>query len=113
MNITDLFENLLINLGNVDPSPFFVLSLFPYLAFLYWAQKSKQIPTISLWGFRLTLLFVAMTIVFAIIASVRYGEELTNIDPLHGAAEAFLTLSDALIALGFLGVGQKNLVNNS
>ncbi len=107
------FDLLLAYLGGVDPSPFFVLSLIPYLGFLYWAAKSKEIPPISLWGFRLTLLFVAMTIVFAIIASVSYGEELTNIDPLHGAAEAFLTLSDALIALGFLGIGKKNLVNNS
>ncbi len=107
------FDALMMYLGGVDPSPLFVLSLIPYLAFLFWAQKSKQIPKISLWGFRLTLLFVAMTIIFAIVASVRFGEELTNIDPLHGAAEAFLTLSDALIALGFLGIGKKNLVNNS
>ena len=107
------FQEVLIYLGKIDPSPFFVLSLIPYLAFLYWAQKSNEIPIVSLWGFRLTLLFVAMTIVFAIIATVRYGDDLTNIDPLHGAAEAFLTLSDALIALGFLGIGKKNLVNNS
>ena len=89
-------------LGNIDPSPFFVLSLVPYLFFLYWAKKSDVIPKTSLWGFRLTLLFVLMTIMFAIVSKLLYGEDLTNVDPLHGAAEAFLTLSDALVVVGFL-----------
>ncbi len=107
------FLSFIETLGQYDPSPFFVLSLFPYLAFLYWAKKSSSIPRISLWGFRLTLLFVLMTIAFAIVAKIAYDDELTNIDPLHGAAEAFLTLSDALVALGFLQLRNKNLVNNS
>ncbi len=94
-------------LNSIDPSPFFVLSIIPYIAFLFWAQKSPQIPQISLWGFRLTLLFVAVTIAFAIIAKVLFGDELTNIDPLHGSAEAFLALSDALIAIGFFGLLQE------
>ena len=96
-------ENILNFISNIDPSPFFGLSLVPYLLFLYWAQKSKKIPKASLWGFRLTLLFVLMTVVFAIIAQSVYGDELTNVDYLHGSAEAFLTLSDALVVLGFIG----------
>ncbi len=104
---------ILENLAGIDPSPFFVLSLAPYLFFLYWIQKSPEIPKISLWGFRLTLLFVAMTIVFAILAKVLYESDLTDIDPLHGAAESFLTLSDALIAVGFLQANRKKVVNNS
>ncbi len=112
MNVFNMKE-FLENLGAIDPSPFFVLSLLPYLAFLYWAQKGESIPRLSLWGFRLTLLFVAMTIVLAIVAKVLYGEDLTNVDPLHGAAEAFLTLSDALVALGFVQKSEKTLVNNS
>ncbi len=98
---------ILETLNNIDPSPFFVLSIFPYIAFILWAQKSTKIPSTSLWGFRLTLLFVAITIVFAIFAKVIYGEELTNIDPLHGSAEAFLALSDALIVIGFYGMVQE------
>ena len=109
----DFISNFLILLGNIDPSPFFVLSLIPYLAFLYWAGKSDLIPKISLWGFRLTLLFVLMTIIFAIVASVLYDSSLTDVDPLHGAAEAFLTLSDALIVVGFLRLKNEKLVNNS
>ena len=100
-------------LNGIDPSPFFVLSLIPYLAFLWWAQKSDSIPKVALWGFRLTLLFVLMTIALAIVAKVSYGAELTDVDYLHGTAEAFLTLSDALVVLGFAGLGKAEVVNNS
>ena len=58
-------EAILQYLAQIDPSPFFVLSLIPYLIFLNFAKKSTAIPKVSLWGFRLTLLFVVMTIVFA------------------------------------------------
>ena len=87
-------------LGNIDPGPFFVISIIPYLLFLYWLKKSDSISKISLWGFRMTLVFVFMTIVFAVIALAMFGDELTNVDHLHGAAEAFLTFSDALILFG-------------
>ena len=112
MNLSN-FDSVLDFLATVDPGPFFVLSLFPYIAFLYWAQKSSSIPRISQWGFRLTLVFVLMTIIFAIIAKLVYGGELTDVDPLHGAAEAFLTLSDALIVLGFFNLQKTKVVNNS
>ena len=97
-------ESILNFIGGIDPSPFFVLSVIPYIVFLYFAQKSKKIPPISLWGFKLTLVFVFVTIVFAIFAKLLYGEDLTNVDPLHGGAEAFLALSDALIVVGFYGL---------
>ena len=88
----------------LDPGPLFVLSLFPYLVFLYWAKKSDLIPRISLWGFSLTLAFVAITIIFSIYAQLNYGKELTDVDFLHGSAEAFLALSDGLVVLGFAGL---------
>ena len=100
-------NNLFQQIGTLDPGPLFVISLFPYLFFLYWAQKSSSIPKIALWGFRLTLLFVAITIALSIIAQLLYGQELTDIDPLHGSAEAFLALSDGLVVLGFVGLLQK------
>ena len=95
-------------LSSLDPGPIFVISLFPYLIFLFWAQKSISIPKTALWGFRLTLLFVAMTIVCSIIAKVNYDQELTDVDYLHGSAEAFLALSDAFIVFGF-----ATLINKS
>ena len=91
-------------LSSLDPGPIFVISLFPYLIFLFWAQKSSSIPKTALWGFRLTLLFVAMTIVCSIIAKIYYDKELTDVDYLHGSAEAFLALSDGLVVLGFFGL---------
>ena len=109
MNLNSLLQYL----GEIDPSPFFVLSLIPYLFFLHWAQKSNEIPRISLIGFRLTLVFVFMTIIFAIVALQLYDNALTEVDTLHGAAESFLTLSDALVALGFLRIQQNKVVKNS
>ena len=97
-------NSLLTYFDGLDPGPLFVLSLFPYLIFLFWAQKTDSIPKTSLWGFRLTLGFVAITILFSIYAKLTYGKELTDIDLYHGSAEAFLALSDALVVLGFAGL---------
>lgn len=88
-------------LGAIDPSPLFALSLFPYLAFLHWARRSRRFPPLALFGFALTLVFVAITIVAALVAQFRYGEVLANVDGLHGGAESFLTLSNLLVLLGF------------
>ena len=114
MNISILS---LESIARVDPSPFFIISLVPYLVFLRYAGKTKSIPKISLLGFKLTLLFVFMTIVFAIISLIYFGEELTNVDVLHGLAESFLTISDALVVYGFVLMLQserrKTEVNNS
>ena len=114
MNISILS---LESIARIDPSPFFILSLIPYLVFLRYAGKTKAIPKISFLGFKLTLLFVFMTIVFAIISLIYYGEDLTNVDVLHGLAESFLTISDALVVYGFVlmmqSVRNKREVNNS
>ena len=71
MNISILS---LESIARIDPSPFFILSLIPYLVFLLYAGKTKAIPKISFLGFKLTLLFVFMTIVFAIIAKIYFGD---------------------------------------
>ena len=114
MNISILS---LDSIARIDPSPFFVISLIPYLVFLRYAGKTKAIPKISFIGFKLTLLFVFMTIVLAIIAQIYFGDELTNVDLLHGLAESFLTISDALVVYGFVlmlqSVKSKTEVNNS
>ena len=114
MNISFLS---LESIARIDPSPFFILSLIPYLVFLRYAGKTKAIPKISLLGFKLTLLFVFMTIVFAIIAQIYFNDELTNVDVLHGLAESFLTISDAFVVYGFVLILQsiktKTEVKNS
>ncbi len=94
-------------LAGVDPSPLFVLSLIPYLAFLWWARQVKGFPRLALRGFELTLLFVAVTIVAAVIAQLHFGKQLADVDPLHGGAESFLTLSNLLVVLGFSAMAGK------
>lgn len=100
--MNDAVLALLERLGHVDPTPLFVLSLLPYLAFLVWASRVEAFPRLSLRGFQLTLLFVGVTIAAAIVAQLRFGALLANVDPLHGGAEAFLTLSNLLVVWGFL-----------
>jgi Protein of unknown function (DUF3593) len=92
----------LAGLAEINPGPFFVLSLIPYLAFLRWASMVRAFPRLALLGFQLTLLFVAVTIAASIVAQRRYGDVLANVDGLHGGAEAFLTLSNLLVVFGFL-----------
>ncbi len=100
--MSDSFLAALERLGGVDPTALFVLSLLPYLAFLWWASQVEAFPRLALRGFQLTLLFVAVTIGAAIVAESRYHQLLANVDSLHGGAEAFLTLSNLLVVLGFL-----------
>jgi hypothetical protein len=79
----------------------FALSLFPYLGFLWFLTQSGQTPRLALIGFYMTLLFVAVTIPAGIVAKVVYGNELANVDWLHGGAEFFLTLANIFVVLGF------------
>ncbi|MFM8660388.1 MAG: DUF3593 domain-containing protein [Cyanobium sp.] len=88
-------------LGRINPGPLFVLSLLPYLAFLWLAGRVQGFPPLALRGFQLTLLFVAVTIAASILALQTTGQQLADVDPLHGSAEAFLTLANLLVAVGF------------
>ncbi|MEB3235419.1 MAG: DUF3593 domain-containing protein [Cyanobacteriota bacterium] len=101
LNLTAASQHLLDRLASIDPAPFFALSLVPYLAFLWWARQVQGFPALALKGFGLTLLFVAITIGAALIALQQYGRQLADVDGLHGGAEAFLTLANLLVALGF------------
>ena len=96
----------------MDPAPLFALSLLPYLLFLRWIQRSGVLPNLAVWGFRLTLLFVFMTIAAAVLA-LRYCQaELVDVDALHGGAEAFLTIANAVLVIGLWREDQQR-VNNS
>ncbi|QEY31683.1 DUF3593 domain-containing protein [Synechococcus sp. RSCCF101] len=89
------------DLLRIDPAPLFALSLLPYLLFLRWAARSGRMPPLALLGFRLTLLFVAVTIAASIWAELGFGASLVQVDALHGGAEAFLTLSNLMVVTGF------------
>jgi hypothetical protein len=100
-------------LAGIDPAPLFVLSLVPYLAFLWWAWRCGRFPRLALWGFSATLLFVLVTIGAALVALKVYGHQLADVDPLHGGAEAFLTLSNTLVLLGFWRGSADKAMNKS
>lgn len=85
----------------MDKNTLFAVSLFPYLGFLWFLTRSGQTPRLALIGFYALLVFVAVTIPAGIYAKVALGQELANVDWLHGGAEAFLTLSNILVVLGF------------
>jgi hypothetical protein len=79
----------------------FALSLFPYLGFLWFLGKSGQAPKLVMTGFYLLLVFVVVTIPAGLYARNVYGQELANVDWLHGAAESFFNLTNILVVLGF------------
>jgi heme A synthase len=85
----------------LDKNALFALSLFPYLGFLWFLTRTKETPKMALFGFYALLIFVAVTIPAGLYAQVSRHAELANIDWLHGGAEAFLTLSNIFVVLGF------------
>ena len=85
----------------ISKDTLFIVSLFPYLGFLWFITRSQQMPRLGLIGFYMTLVFVGVTIPAGIYAKIVYGEALANVDWLHGGAEVFLTLANILVVLGF------------
>jgi heme A synthase len=85
----------------LDKNTLFALSLFPYLGFLWFLTRTKATPRLALVGFYVLLVFVAITIPAGIYAKVSLHSELADVDWLHGSAEAFLTLSNIFVVLGF------------
>jgi Protein of unknown function (DUF3593)/Protein of unknown function (DUF2499) len=82
--------------------PFFGLSLFPYLAFIYFLNvKENEFPKGVTVGFASCLLFVVLTIPAAIAAKVLYNESLANCDWLHGSAESMLTITNLATVIPF------------
>ena len=87
---------------------FFQASLLPYVIFLYFLGfRGNRVPTLSIFGFQFLLLFVLSTIPSGIITKSTYGCSLANVDWLHGAAEALLTVTNLLIVLGFRGASTQ------
>ena len=85
----------------LDKNTLFALSLFPYLGFLWFLTRTQSTPRLALIGFYVLLIFVAVTIPAGLYAKVALQSELADVDWLHGSAEAFLTLSNILVVLGF------------
>ncbi len=82
-------------------SQVFAISLFPYLLFLYFLTRTPEMPRLALIGFYSLLIFVAVTIPAGLYAQQVVGTSLANVDWLHGSAEAFLSVTNILVAWGF------------
>ena len=108
-SLKEIFDKLSI----IDNNFIFIISIIPYSIFLFYLYKNPNLNKTIKIGFSLTLLFVLITIIFSVIALTIYDKSLVEIDSFHGFAEAFLTVTDFIILLGFINLLKKIEVNNS
>ena len=81
--------------------PLFGVSLFPYLAFLYFIrQPVNGLSDTAKSGFTFLLVFVFSTIITAIVSTKTFGLTLADVDWLHGDAEQLLTLTNVINVVG-------------
>ena len=106
-------KEILDKLSVIDNNYIFVISIIPYSIFLFYLYKNPNISKTIKIGFSLTLLFVLVTIIFSLISLTVYDKSLVEIDTFHGLAEAFLTLADLIILLGFINLLKSVEVKNS
>ena len=106
-------KEILDKLSVIDNNYIFVISIIPYSIFLFYLYKNSSISKTIKIGFSFTLLFVLITIIFSIISLTIYDKSLVEIDSFHGLAEAFLTLTDLIILIGFTNLLKKIEVKNS
>ena len=111
--MNNFFKEILDYLSLIDNNYIFVISIIPYSIFLFYLYKNQNLSKTIKIGFSLTLLFVLITIIFSVISLTVYDKSLVEIDTFHGLAEAFLTLTDFIILLGFMGLLKKIEVKNS
>ena len=111
--MNNYLKEILDRLSVIDNNYIFVISIIPYSIFLFYLYKNTFISRMIKIGFSLTLLFVLITIIFSVISLNVYDKSLVEIDSFHGLAEAFLTLTDFIILLGFINLLKKIEVKNS
>ena len=111
--MNNYLKEILDRLSVIDNNYIFVISIIPYSIFLFYLYKNTFISRMIKIGFSLTLLFVLITIIFSVISINVYDKSLVEIDSFHGLAEAFLTLTDFIILLGFINLLKKIEVKNS
>ena len=111
--MSNYLKEILDKLSVIDNNYIFIISIIPYSIFLFYLYKNPNISKTIKIGFSLTLLFVLITIIFSVISLTVYDKSLVEIDIFHGLAEAFLTLTDFIILLGFINLLKKIEVKNS
>ena len=111
--MSNYLKEILDKLSIIDNNFIFVISIFPYSIFLFYLYKNPNVSKTIKIGFSLTLFFVLITIIFSVISLFVYDKSLVEIDSFHGFAEAFLTITDFVILLGFINLLKKIEVKNS
>ena len=111
--MNNFFKEILDYLSVIDNNYIFVISIIPYSIFLFYLYKNPNLSKTIKIGFSLTLLFVLITIIFSVISLTVYDKSLVEIDAFHGLAEAFLTLTDFVILIGFINLLKRIEVKNS
>jgi len=111
--MSEYLKEIFDKLSVIDNNYIFVISIIPYSIFLFYLYKNPNINKTIKIGFTLTLLFVFITIIFSVISLIIYNKSLVEIDSFHGFAEAFLTITDFIILLGFINLLKNIEVNNS
>ena len=111
--MSNYLREILDKLSVIDNNYIFVISILPYSIFLFYLYKNPDLSKTIKIGFSLTLLFVFITIIFSVIALTVYNKSLVEIDSFHGFAEAFLTITDFIILIGFINLLKKVEVINS
>ena len=111
--MSNYLKEIFDNLSTIDNNYIFIISIIPYSVFLYYLYKNPNISKTIKLGFSLTLFFVLITIIFSVISLTLYDKSLVDIDSFHGFAEAFLTMTDFIILLGFINLLKKIEVKNS
>ena len=111
--MNDFFFKFIENLGAIDNTFLFAISILPYAIFLFFLYKIKSVNNFVKTGFSLTVFFVFITILVSLFTLNYYDKTLVEVDFLHGFAESFLTLSDFVILFGFIKLLNNLEVNNS
>ncbi len=111
--MNDFFLRFLDFLSKFDNTALFAASIIPYSIFLFYLYKVNSVNNLIKVGFSLTILFVFITILLSIYSLTFLNLTLVEVDVLHGSAEFFLTLSDAIILIGFIRMLKVLQVNNS
>ena len=111
--MNNFFLKFLDFLSKYDNTALFAISIIPYSIFLFYLYKINSINNFIKTGFSLTVLFVFITIIISLYSLTYLNLTLVEVDVLHGTAEFFLTLSDAVILIGFIKMFNVLEKNNS
>ena len=78
--MNDLIFKFIENLGSMNNTLLFAVSIIPYAIFLFYLYKIKSVNIFVKTGFSLTVLFVFITIFVSIFTLNYYDKTLVEVD---------------------------------